>query len=847
MLGHMPDRDDSVSAAIAAATPAPPDLGTLSPLIQQQLIIDDLLYVASGGPGRYLQLKNADPDTAPLYQQRASAVRSESGPKDTHSTQQQQQQPRQRAPTLEAELIPSTIHQVYQWRVDTRLDRSLRAMVKSLLPACTYYLIIRDFVVEYNHFRAGRVNQALCAAMDEIIQEFHTLIAQLEHLHRSGTESEPFTLQKLTFYLQPSLTMLERLAVLICIIKRQTEQNFLATRQSDYRDYCQEILTHPSPSETSAYGISKFSTQFMGSSKYDQDADYFAGIGPSATPPFQSYSREGDAGPTVEPGKSSLGRRTTAPLVCRGGRTLKVLAGEMLTRCGDPNAKRLYGFLLSRAAKPFLAMLQMWLRRGEVHDPCEEFMIRPRDRLTMVDVGMGELGLGGGGGDHRGLDTNGLGASSPDGWSTGASYSQYVICLDMTPGFLRPFSKKILLSGMYLNIIRACKTIGHQHQSNDVSASRGGVGGREVPSPSPSLDLLDDPEPSSERIFAEESFIGLDTLENGMDTVDDRPTDAVTQAFEGQIYVLQIENAYQYANRTLLWILTEQNHLLNCLRAMKHYFFLDQSDFLTHFLDLAHGELRKPTQEVPLIKLQSLMDVVLQNSASVGAADPYREDVKVDLSCHRFMDQVQLVLGGGGGSTAMPTTTTVSTGTLAQRPDQGTPSSKRMASRAHPPHLWNSPQTPGEGGALSDLEVGTPLGKQLLPRRSTTTEPPVPGSGGRARSGSTTIIAGTTSKLGSSFGTAQPLTCLEALTLDFVVTFPVSLVITPVFVTKYQMIFRHLLQLKHTEHVLSQMWLGTRNPPRHRSLVKKGAANPWRVPQSHQRIWFLRNCMLNSV
>ncbi|RKP39154.1 Spc98 family-domain-containing protein [Dimargaris cristalligena] len=621
----MPDRDDSVSAAIAAATPAPPDLGTLSPLIQQQLIIDDLLYVASGGPGRYLQLKNADPDTAPLYQQRASA-----------------------------------------WRVDTRLDRSLRAMVKSLLPACTYYLIIRDFVVEYNHFRAGRVNQALCAAMDEIIQEFHTLIAQLEHLHRSGTESEPFTLQKLTFYLQPSLTMLERLAVLICIIKRQTEQNFLATRQSDYRDYCQEILTHP---------------------------------------------REGDAGPTVEPGKSSLGRRTTAPLVCRGGRTLKVLAGEMLTRCGDPNAKRLYGFLLSRAAKPFLAMLQMWLRRGEVHDPCEEFMIRPRDRLTMVDVGMGELGLGGGGGDHRGLDTNGLGASSPDGWSTGASYSQYVICLDMTPGFLRPFSKKILLSGMYLNIIRACKTIGHQHQSNDVSAT-----------------------------------------------------------FEGQIYVLQIENAYQYANRTLLWILTEQNHLLNCLRAMKHYFFLDQSDFLTHFLDLAHGELRKPTQEVPLIKLQSLMDVVLQNSASVGAADPYREDVKVDLSCHRFMDQVQLVLGGGGGSTAMPTTTTVSTGTLAQRPDQGTP-----------------------------------------------------------------------------FGTAQPLTCLEALTLDFVVTFPVSLVITPVFVTKYQMIFRHLLQLKHTEHVLSQMWLGTRNPPRHRSLAKKGAANPWQVPQSHQRIWFLRNCMLNSV
>jgi gamma-tubulin complex component 2 len=49
---------------------------------------------------------------------------------------------------------------------------------------------------------------------------------------------------------------------------------------------------------------------------------------------------------------------------------------------------------------------------------------------------------------------------------------------------------------------------------------------------------------------------------------------------------------------------------------MKHWFFLDQSDFLTNFLDLATSELRKPAKAASLVKLQSLLDLAVRNPAS---------------------------------------------------------------------------------------------------------------------------------------------------------------------------------------------------------------------------------------
>lgn len=76
---------------------------------------------------------------------------------------------------------------------------------------------------------------------------------------------------------------------------------------------------------------------------------------------------------------------------------------------------------------------------------------------------------------------------------------------------------------------------------------------------------------------------------------------------------------------------------------MKRYFFLDQSDYFTHFLDLAADELKRPWQEMSLTKLQSLMDLVLRNPSSVTVNDVFKEDLKVDTSIHPLVEQLILI------------------------------------------------------------------------------------------------------------------------------------------------------------------------------------------------------------
>lgn len=66
---------------------------------------------------------------------------------------------------------------------------------------------------------------------------------------------------------------------------------------------------------------------------------------------------------------------------------------------------------------------------------------------------------------------------------------------------------------------------------------------------------------------------------------------------------------------------------------MKNYFFLSQSAFLTHFMELAGPELRKPSKNAPLVKLQSLLDLALNmNFSGDEDAYKYKEDVKVTLA-----------------------------------------------------------------------------------------------------------------------------------------------------------------------------------------------------------------------
>ena len=98
-----------------------------------------------------------------------------------------------------------------------------------------------------------------------------------------------------------------------------------------------------------------------------------------------------------------------------------------------------------------------------------------------------------------------------------------------------------------------------------------------------------------------------------------------------------IEDAYSYANRTLLKLLLSDQQLIPRLRSLKHYFFLSQSFFLTHFLDIAAQELRKPVKAASAQKLQTLLSVALNTDGvmfpqdEAGAGGMFRDDVRMVL------------------------------------------------------------------------------------------------------------------------------------------------------------------------------------------------------------------------
>ncbi|TKX26143.1 spindle pole body component-like protein 1 [Elsinoe australis] len=244
---------------------------------------------------------------------------------------------------------------------------------------------------------------------------------------------------------------------------------------------------------------------------------------------------------------------------------------------------------------------------------------------------------------------------------------RYTLRNDVIPPQLEAVKDKVLLAGKYLNVVREC----------------GGV-----------------------------------DIEKDMD--DDA---SVPHTFDDPRFLENVNLAYAFANSSLLTLLITTHELPARLRSIKHYFFLDRSDFFSYFLELSNSELKKPAKSVNTGKLQSLLDIVLRQPGSVAAEDAFKEDVKV------IMSDIGL------------------TGWLMQ--------------------VVNVKGLDADGGSLSSY---------------------TPASHSTTSSDKKDIIG------------------FDALTFDFAVPFPLSLVISRVTLTRYQLLFRYLLSLRHLETLLVSSW-----------------------------------------
>ncbi|UNI21752.1 gamma tubulin complex Spc97/GCP2 subunit Alp4 [Purpureocillium takamizusanense] len=106
----------------------------------------------------------------------------------------------------------------------------------------------------------------------------------------------------------------------------------------------------------------------------------------------------------------------------------------------------------------------------------------------------------------------------------------------------------------------------------------------------------------------------------------------VPTSFDDSRFLENVNDAYAHANESLMQLLLTTHALPARLRSMKHYFFLDPSDYFSYFLELGASELRKPVKTVNTGKLQSLLDLVLRQPGSIVSLDPFKEDVKVTMN-----------------------------------------------------------------------------------------------------------------------------------------------------------------------------------------------------------------------
>lgn len=234
----------------------------------------------------------------------------------------------------------------------------------------------------------------------------------------------------------------------------------------------------------------------------------------------------------------------------------------------------------------------------------------------------------------------------------------------------------------------------------------------------------------------------------------------VPLTFDDPRFLDNVNSAYAYANASLLNLLLTKNSLTTRFRSLKHYFFLDRSDFFSYFLELGASELRKPAKNVNEGKLQSLLDLVLRQPGSIAAQDPFKEDVKVRMNYIGLTKWLMRVVSVSGI-------------------DQDNP----------------------DGG----------LEKYQTPAPQVTEE-------------------------------EKDIIGFDALELDYMVPFPLSLVISRKTVLRYQLIFRYILSLRHLETLLGASWQDHMKMQswRHRSSDRK--LELWK-----RRAWTLRARMLIFV
>ncbi|KAJ2717175.1 gamma tubulin complex Spc97/GCP2 subunit Alp4 [Coemansia spiralis] len=480
------------------------------------------------------------------------------------------------------------------WRASLPVDEALIApmwisptlaqMANKVLPLVLMHRRIEYFSSVYARREAGLVNQALCAAVTSVLRDYHAAISTLENLERTSTASSPYTLQSLWYHLYPHLQTFERLMHLIDAIQAK---DLPCVAKADASD--------DAPHESE--GFTTAADRHLGAgpdaARLPDDDGMAAHVPARADRSGGTGIKDYDSDDTASDAESASEDELRELFIVRGGHTLNIISELIRLRGGDPATKQLYEFLLAKASVPFLKMLAFWLRTGELEDsrsanPGGEFMVASDNGAAAA-----RSFVGGDASNHNMADES----------IVQPRLACFVSVPELTPVFLRPYAEKIVRTGEYLNMLRAYGV--------DLR-TLGGLGA----------------DPQAPGGQAPDAAAGLISLQNP------------------QALTRQIDEAYLRANQALLDVLFRDGQMMAYMGAVKRYLLFETSDFLTHFIDLAKGEVTRQPELMSSSRLQSFLDLALLNPASVSHDDPLKDIVRVTIESVNLVDTMGMINTG---------------------------------------------------------------------------------------------------------------------------------------------------------------------------------------------------------
>lgn len=491
--------------------------------------------------------------------------------------------------------------------LNRHIPLSMKDTVKAIALISKHAIALNTFCDIHSNNIYGRVNQALCASIREFLYDYMIIVAQLENQLLGVSETRRFSLQIMQLELEPISHTLKQLYDLCQVIVAEDARKFEEAAKSDNSDF-EEILA---------------------SLKITEGAN-FADLG------LTSRKKSG---------------------LCKGGTILRMLAERLQSLSGDPATKALLEKLLKEASSPYLEMLNMWLHKGVIFDPCEEFLIEEQKSIKKEQMSL----------DY----TN-------EYWE-----KRYTVRKNDLPLMLSSpeVYERILLTGKYLNVVRECGGIDASKEHNH----------------------------------------NYESIEDGK-------------------ILITLASAYNHANETLLKLLIYTHKLPERVESLKHYFFLENADFLVNFMDIAKDELAKPSTKASKTTLQYLLDMSLRQPGSTSSADPYTDEVIVDITHTSVTENALKIV-----------------------------------------------KVPG-----MDLEKALGLASSLTDSNPSTAK---------------------TEDASHSNSSKGPLPAILGIQLYFKIPFPLSLIISPIAILRYQLLFRHLVELKYIERLLENAWIEQQKSP----------------------------------